>query len=394
MEKNKLRIFWMGLMLPFLALACTCSLLSPSGPTATRPAPTLSAPAAAPVQKAAPALTTNEEAVLVDLYSRANLAVVNIITYSNQLQSPFPSGQGSGFVFDANGHIVTNAHVVHGASQIEVIFADSTTLRAEITGEDLHSDLAVIKVDELPSGTQPLPLGNMNEVAVGQTVVAIGNPFGLGGTLTKGIVSAMGRTIPALTQFSIPQSIQTDAPINPGNSGGPLLNLKGEVIGVNAQIETDGASRVNSGVGFAIPVSIVSRVVPDLIENSEHEWAWLGVAGRSVNLALVEAMDLTINKGAYISEVVDDGPAERAGLRGAIRETTINGQVIEVGGDIITAIDGQTVSSFEDLLIYIALYTSPGQDVTLTILRDDRTREIVLTLGSRPKETFEPFSLP
>ena len=166
------------------------------------------------------------------------------------------------------------------------------------------------------------------------------------------------------------------------------------MVGVNAQIETDGASRVNSGVGFAIPVSIVSRVVPDLIQNGEHEWAWLGVAGRSLSPALIEAMDLSVNKGAYISEVVDDGPSEHAGLRGAVRETSIDGRRVEVGGDVIVAIDGQPVTSFEDLLVYIALYTSPGQNVTLTILRDNKTREISVTLGSRPQETFEPFSLP
>ena len=266
--------------------------------------------------------------------------------------------------------------MVHGADAIDVIFTDSTTIVADLVGEDLHSDLAVIQVSSLPAGVQPLPLGDINEVAVGQTVVAIGNPFGLGGTLTRGIVSALGRSIPALTAFSIPQAIQTDAPINPGNSGGPLLNLRGQVVGVNAQIETGDGSRMNSGVGFAIPVSIVARVIPALIQNGEYQWGWLGVVGGTINPAMVEAMDLPVQKGAYISHVVDDGPADRAGLRGSRDETTVDGRRTEVGGDIIVAIDGQPVSSFEDILIYIALNTHPGQQVVLTILRDGQTQDV------------------
>jgi S1-C subfamily serine protease len=393
MKTNKRKLLWLGFIFPFLAFACTCSLFAPSSPT---PAPILPTPVKEPTavslqSPAISAITTNEDTVLIDLYTRVNPSVVNVITYINQGPTGSSNGQGSGFVYDLNGHIVTNAHVVHGADSVEVVFSDNTISLADIVGQDLNSDLAVLKVEELPSGVQPLSLGDINNVAVGQTVVAIGNPFGLGGTLTKGIVSAMGRTIPALTQFSIPQSIQTDAPINPGNSGGPLLNLQGEVIGVNAQIETNGASNVNSGIGFAIPVSIVSRVVPELVQNGVYEWAWLGVAGRSVSPPLVDAMDLPVTKGAYISEVVADGPSEKAGLHGAVRETTVNGRVVEVGGDVITAIDGQPVTSFEDLLIYIALNTIPGQKVTLTIVRDGKTQELSVTLGKRPEQTLELF---
>jgi len=379
MRNNKRKLLWLGLIIPFLAIACTCSLFAPSSPEPTVAIPTpIQAPTAVALQApAVPAVITNEDTILIDLYTRVNPAVVNVITYSTQGSSEFSNGQGSGFVYDLNGHIVTNAHVVHGADSVEVIFSDNTISRAEIVGQDLNSDLAVLKAEELPSGVQPLLLGDINNVAVGQTVVAIGNPFGLGGTLTKGIVSAMGRTIPALTQFSIPQSIQTDAPINPGNSGGPLLNLQGEVIGVNAQIETNGASNVNSGIGFAIPVSIISRVVPELVQNGKYEWAWLGVAGRSVNPPLVDAMDLPITKGA--------------GLQGAVRETTVNGRTVEVGGDVITAIDDQTVTSFDDLLIYIALNTVPEQKVTLTIVRNGKTQEISVTLGKRPEQTLELF---
>jgi 2-alkenal reductase len=388
MKTHKLKFVLPVMLLPLLVLAC--GILTPTSPIAP-PAPlTLpSVATVAPVQISVPELTSNEEALLVELYQRVNPSVVNILTYGDQGGLTMQAGQGSGFVFDSQGNIVTNAHVVHGADEIDVVFSDSTILSAKPVGEDLHSDLAVVKVDSLPQGVQSLPLGDMSKVAVGQTVVAIGNPFGLGGTLTKGIVSAMGRTIPALTVFSIPQSIQTDAPINPGNSGGPLLNLKGEVIGVNAQIETEGGSRVNSGVGFAIPVSIVARVIPALIEDGKFEWGWLGVSGGSVTPALVEAMNLPVNRGAYVAEVIRNGPADQAGLRGASREMTVNGRRAAVGGDVIVAIDGVPVGSFDDILIYIALNTSPNQEVKLTIIRDGQTKEVKLTLGLRPTEEIQ-----
>lgn len=341
------------------------------------------------VEKALTTVITDEDAVLIDLYQRINPAVVSIVVYTRQGNLVVPEGQGSGFVFDGQGRIITNAHVIHGAEEVEVGFADGTILAAKILGEDLHSDLAVIQVEQLPPGVDPLPLGNIDEVAVGQTVIAIGNPFGLGGTLTRGIVSAIGRTIPALTPFQIPQAIQTDAPINPGNSGGPLLNLKGEVIGVNAQIETGGESRSNSGVGFAIPVSIVAHVVPDLIEQGEHQWPWLGVTGGSVTPALVQAMELPVTKGAYIAQVLSGGPADDAGLRGANREELVNGRQLEVGGDVIIAIDGVSVSSFDDILIYMALNSAPGQEVTLTIIRNGKEIQVKLILGLRPSNINE-----
>jgi 2-alkenal reductase len=341
-----------------------------------------------------PELVSNEEAILVDLYAKNHTSVVNIITYTNQGQRLMATGQGSGFVFNDQGDIVTNSHVIQGAEDLEVVLSDGTIHAATIVGDDPHSDLAVINVETLPDNIEPLILGEMDKVAVGQTVVAIGNPFGLGGTLTKGVVSAKGRSIPALTQFSIPQSIQTDAPINPGNSGGPLLNLQGEVIGVNAQIETDGESRVNSGVGFAIPVSIVERVVPKLVENGEFEWGWLGVIGRTVSPSLVEEMNLPVNSGAYISEVVDGGPSDKAGLIGASREIVSNGRLLQTGGDVIIAIDGNQVNTFEDLLIYIALKTSSSQKVTLTVLRDGETQDIDVTLEPRPPDPRQQFLFP
>jgi len=403
-KASQTKILLLSAMLSLSMIACGFSLntdqiltQATSAPAASAVAPSEpSAPAnlaLQPTNISKPILTTNEEAILVEMYRRINPSVVNIITYSGENGFVAASGQGSGFVYDLQGNIVTNSHVVHGSSQIEVVFSDGLIEKAEIIGEDLHSDLAVINVKNLPSESQPIPLGRIDEVAVGQTAVALGNPFGLGGTLTRGIISAMGRTIPALTSFSIPEAIQTDAPINPGNSGGPLLNLAGEVIGVNAQIETGGESRSNSGVGFAIPVSIVARVIPSLIENGEFQWSWLGVVGGNLNTAVKEAMKLPVERGAYISDIVSGGPADLAGLRGSSREVSIDNRLIEIGGDVIVAINGVQVNTFEDILIYIALNTTPNQDIELTIIRDGQTQNVTLTLQPRPTQT-SGFNIP
>jgi S1-C subfamily serine protease len=327
-------------------------------------------------------LVTNEDQVLVDLYSRLNPSVVNITVYLNQNGELTSFAQASGFIYDNQGHVLTNAHVVHGTDAVEVTFSNGLIREASLVGEDLNSDLAVILVD-LPQGVESIPLGAMDELAVGQTVVAIGNPFGLEGTLTRGIISALGRTIPALTIYSIPEAIQTDAAINPGNSGGPLLNLNGEVIGVNAQIETNGTSQSNIGVGFAIPVSIVQRVVPTLIEKGSYDWPLLGISGYTVNPPLVKAMNLPVEQGAYVSSVTDNGPALAAGLQGTTETISQDGRNVGIGGDIITAIDGQAVNTFDDLLVYLSLHTIPGQQVTLTILRNGSYQQVDVTLGTR-----------
>lgn len=390
--KKRTLFFWLILFVA-PALACGRTVLStPNAPAAVLPTPN---PVITQVviQKPITGLVTEDDAILIDLYQRLNPAVVSILVYGKQGNLLITQSQGSGFVYDTKGNIITNAHVVHKAAALEVYFSDGTVREAELVGEDLHSDLAVINITNLPENVAPIPLGDIDEVAVGQTVVAIGNPFGLGGTLTRGIVSALGRTIPALTTFSIPQAIQTDAPINPGNSGGPLLNLKGEVIGVNAQIETGGTSRSNSGVGFAIPVSILRVVVPDLIEKGSHAWPWIGVRGGSVTPALVKAMKLPVEKGAYIAEVISNSPASKAGLRGAQNQVVVEGRAVEAGGDVIVAVDGVPVASFDDILIYLALNTRPGQEVNLLVIRNGEQSEITLVLEPRPQE-FSEFQLP
>jgi S1-C subfamily serine protease len=339
---------------------------------------------ATPVPIVLPENVVDEQSLLVNLYARINPSVVNITVYQLQGGTVRAVGQGSGFLYDENRHIVTNAHVVQDADQVEVTFSDGLITSADVVGLDLNSDLAVVRVEDIPDNVMGLTLGKMEGLAVGQTVLAIGNPFGLDGTLTKGIISALGRDIPALTPFSIPQSIQTDAAINPGNSGGPLLNLHGEVIGVNAQIETGTTSRSNSGVGFAIPVNIVEKVVPELIEKTRVEWSWVGVSGRSLTPDIVEAMNLPVNKGAYIADITKGGPAEKAGLHGSNKQVKVNRREIEIGGDVIVAIDNQPIESFDDLLVYVAMQTKPKQDIKLSVIRDGKIKEIILTLGIRP----------
>jgi 2-alkenal reductase len=339
-----------------------------------------------------------ESAVLRNVYAEVGPSVVNITV---NMDHPLVSGNdnipddleitssGSGFVWDADGHIVTNYHVVESADQLQVTFSDGTMAIAEVVGEDEDSDLAVIKIDPTGYSLTPVRLGSMDDVYVGMRVAAIGNPFGLQGTLTSGIVSAIGRSIPAPTvgNYTIPDSIQTDAAINPGNSGGPLLNERGEVIGVNAQIRSE--VRANSGVGFAVPVSILGRVVPSLIDSGRYEHSYLGVRGVTFSPLCGPDLDLDpARRGVIVEEVLAGGPAARAGLQGAnLRIDTRYPSICPRvgGGDLVTAIDGRAVTSFEEMLAYMARYTSPGDTVQLTVLRGGEEQELDLTLGTRPQ---------
>jgi 2-alkenal reductase len=337
-----------------------------------------------------------ESAVLRNVYAQVGPSVVNItvdmahpVIAGNEDIPGEITSSGSGFVWDGDGHIVTNFHVVESADKVQVTFSDGTMSIAEVVGEDEDSDLAVIKIDPTGYGLVPVQLGSMDDVYVGMRVAAIGNPFGLRGTLTSGIVSAIGRSIPApsLGNYTIPDSIQTDAAINPGNSGGPLLNERGEVIGVNAQIRSE--VRANSGVGFAVPVSILARVVPSLIENGRYEHSYLGVRGETFSPICGPDLDLDPQqRGVLVAQVLEGGPAERAGLRGADRRIETEFPSIcptIAGGDLVTAIEGQPVSSFDEMLTYMARYTSPGDTVQVTVLRDGAEQQFDLTLGTRPQ---------
>jgi 2-alkenal reductase len=328
------------------------------------------------------------ESLLISLYERVNPGVVSI-----QTLSVTGGGLGSGFVFDKEGHIVTNYHVVEDATELEVDFPSGYKARGNVIGRDIDSDLAVIKVDIPEEYLFPLPIGNSDELQIGQTVIAIGNPFNLSGTMTLGIVSAKSRTLSSFrlsesgSFFSAGDLIQTDASINPGNSGGPLLNLNGEVIGVNRAIRTEQANEVgepvNSGIGFAISSNIVNRVVPFLIKDGYYDYPYVGITSQE-DLTLIEREALGIQHmtGAYILAVTENSPASDAGLMGGSEITRISGLL--AGGDLIIAVDGRPVRLFSDFLSYIMANKSPGDDIIIKYVRNGEEQEVTLTLGKRP----------
>lgn len=373
---------WLWLPIPFLQQGQTPQSL---------PVQATADPAIVSTQEALPTLAGTETGVsdgpslasFTELYQELNPGVVNIQVFVEQ-QGSTGQGAGSGFIIDDEGHIVTNNHVIAQAGFVTVVYFNGFQAPAEIIGTDPDSDLAVIKVDSLPDEVHPLALGVSDAVEVGEWVIAIGNPFGLGSSLTVGVVSAVGRTIASgATPFAIPQAVQTDAAINPGNSGGPLLNMAGEVIGVNAQIATGGTSRTNSGVGFAIPVSIVRRVVPSLIQTGSYAWPWLGVRGGSVNYFITQANDLPTQTGAYIDEVIG-GPAAEAGLQGTTDTTTVQGFAgVPVGGDVVIALNDTEIKDYSELQLLITQH-NVGETVTLTVLREGEEMQIDIELAARP----------
>ena len=329
-----------------------------------------------------------EQDLLVGLYERVYPGVVSL-----QVATQAGGGQGSGFVFDQQGHIVTNYHVVENAIQIEVNFSSGLKTYGKVVGVDLDSDLAVVKVDVPAEQLTALPIGDSDALKVGQTVIAIGNPFGLNGTMTTGIVSALGRTLPSDRQapgggfFSAADLIQTDAAINPGNSGGPLFNLNGEVIGVNRAIRTvasnDQGEPVNSGIGFAISVNIVKRVVPEIIKNGKYDYPYMGLSSISdFSLEMIQALGLSQYTGLYVTGIQPNSPAAKAGLVAGDKQTSITG--LFAGGDLIIAIDDRTVKTYDDLMRYLVSNKGPGDTVILTVVRGEEQVEISLTLAKRP----------
>jgi len=302
----------------------------------------------------------------------------------------YTQGQGSGWIYDTEGHIVTNNHVVEGATEVTVTFADDTVATAQVVGTDPDSDLAVIRVDAPPELLSPLRIGYSDELEVGQEVVAIGNPFGLSGTMTRGIVSALGRLLPTSSStksggsYTIPDIIQTDAAINPGNSGGPLFNLRGEVIGVTTAIESPVEG--SSGVGYAVPASIVERVVPALIADGQYQHPWLGVSTINVTPAYSSVLNLPAEqRGVMVVMVADNSPAAEAGLRASSETRESDGVQVPVGGDIIIGINDRPVAKFDDLISYLSRESIVGDTVVLTILRDGDTLQIDVTLEARPR---------
>jgi S1-C subfamily serine protease len=348
------------------------------------------APAARPASASDSALTVNE------IYKRDAPGVAHIkadiVQQSESLfglpQQQESTATGSGFLIDDDGHILTNAHVVEGARDVEVQLGDGDTQSAEIVGTDPSTDLALLKVDDT-NGVSPLPLGDSDEVQVGDPVVAIGNPFGLDRTVTSGIVSALQRQIQAPNGFSISDVIQTDAPINPGNSGGPLIDGDGEVIGINSQIESQSGG--NQGIGFAVPSNTAVEVVNQLQDGGDVQHAYLGISGGSLTPEIANALELPVEEGILVEEVLQNGPADDAGIKGPTDEATVAGQTIPAGGDIITKVDGKPVSSMDELISVVNDH-QPGDDLTLTVWSGDRQKEVTVKLGDRPANVQDSSS--
>jgi S1-C subfamily serine protease len=323
-----------------------------------------------------------------EIYERAASGVVRVNSTSNStaasgLGSQQTSALGSGFVIDKTGHIVTNYHVVEGADVVTVSFSNRDTVKAEVVGTDPSSDIAVLRVNTAASALTPLPLGNSDAVEVGDPVVAIGNPFGLDRTATAGIVSALQRLITAPNRFTIDHVIQTDAPINHGNSGGPLLSSRGQVIGVNTQIETGDTATGNVGIGFSVPSNTVKDVVAQIIRTGRVDHAYLGISGQAVTPDVADKYNLAVKAGVVVESVTSDSGADKAGLVGGKTQVVVAGETYVLGGDIIVSFGGAKISSIEQLRDAVAAH-KPGDKVTVVIYRDAKKTSVTVTLGRQP----------
>ena len=418
MKKGCLIIFSVCLIILVAVSGCDPKSLSQVDATQTGVStPTITA--AASPEPSSPGLYSlaDYEAALESIYAGVSPSVVNVRVVQKEeisfpilpeipgfpfFESPLPEdpqeyysrGLGSGFVWDMEGHIVTNFHVISGADRISVTFQDGTTVPGNMVGADPDSDLAVVKVDTEAKNLKPVKMGDSTLVKPGHLAIAIGNPYGLEGTMTVGIISALGRLLPVKNDvgsgstYSIPDVIQTDAPINPGNSGGVLVDRSGSVIGVTSAIMSSSGS--NAGIGFAIPSAIVQKVVPALITSGRYEHPWLGISGVSLYPEIAGAMGLRPEqRGALVIDVIPGSPCDAAGLRGSDRQVEIDGEKLRVGGDIITAIDGQPVRGFDDIISYLARSTSVGQEVVLSVLSQGKEKEARVRLAARPASQQE-----
>jgi S1-C subfamily serine protease len=396
--------------------AVRIDLPTPTPLAATQNSPVDTAPTAKPaVDSTAKVDLANLQAAYEGIYAKVSPSVVSITVsrsvtqtfsgipdlpnefdFGNGQEQQAPefqqSGAGSGFVWDTEGHIITNNHVVEGADLIRVDFSDGTSAVATVIGKDSQSDLAVIKVDVPPAQLKPIEIADSTQVRIGQVVVAIGNPFRLNGSMTTGIISGLGRSLlidsidSSGLSYSIPDVIQTDAAINPGNSGGVLVDIEGKLIGVTTAIESP--VRANSGIGYVVPSVIVQKVVPILIKDGSYQQPWIGISGHDLTPELAKLMNLdSTQHGALVIEITAGSPADTAGLVGSSVTAKVDGQDVKVGGDVITAADNKPINDFEDLVAFLARYATVGQTINLIVLRDGKPIEVPLTLAARPSQS-------
>ena len=328
-------------------------------------------------------LTKSKTLSLIEIFEKSEPGVVRVNIQRNQTENE-TGGVGSGFVFDKQGHIITNEHVIKDATKIVVTFLDGRSYNAEIIGVDEYTDIGVIKVNADLKLLNPLSLGDSSNLQVGEPITAIGNPFGLSGSMTSGIISQMGRLLPSDSGFQIPDVIQTDAAINPGNSGGPLLNMRGEIVGINTAIQS--TTGEFTGVGFAIPSQTVAKIVPTLISDGKYKHPWIGISGTDIDLEMANVMELDNTLGFLVITVVEDSPASDAGLIGSNKMIEVEGREYSIGGDIIVSVDGIDVRKIDDILIHLQRVKAVGDEMILEVLRDDRTTNVTIVLQERPNQ--------
>ena len=318
---------------------------------------------------------------LIEIFEKSEPGVVRVNVQRGETEE-VSGGVGSGFVFDKKGHIITNAHVVKDANKVIVTFLDGRSYNADIIGADEYTDIAIIKVNADLVLLHPLSIGDSSNLKVGEQIAAIGNPFGLSGSMTSGIVSQLGRLLPSGSGYSIPDVIQTDAAINPGNSGGPLLNMRGEIVGINTAIQS--TSGEFTGVGFSVPSQTVAKIVPILIEDGEYKHPWIGISGRDIDPDMAKVLNLKDAVGFLVITVVEDSPAFNAGLIGSNKTIDVDGVNYPSGGDVILEVDGLEVRKIDDILIHLQRAKSVGDEMVLEILRDGRTTNVTIVLEERP----------